>query len=183
MFKGFQSKYLAASQETLAEVASQRESFVMELGDPFYSSRKETDYGTSMISFHLKAYELEVLWAQLGDSFKDAIKDSGSSLSQQKTFEFAKELKKRHGRGYKLVDWSGAQGNPESAAWRPSVLVANIPMNKKEEVLKQLESKYGGRFWTVRVLGLNLYFEARSEVFKDPDFVKKYQQFPFSGSQ
>jgi hypothetical protein len=118
----------------------------MELGDIIYSSRKEAYEGTGMIGFHLKAYELEVLWTQLGDSFKDAIKDSDCSLSQQQTFEFAKELKKRHGRGYKFVDWSGARGNPESAAWRPSVLVANIPMNKKEEVLAQLESKYGGRF-------------------------------------
>lgn len=178
MFQGFRYRYLASSQKTLTEVASQRESFTMELGDLFYSSRRGID-GTGNIGFRLKAYELEVLWAQLSNRFKDAIEDSMNSSSDRSTQEWANELRKRRGRGFKFVDWTGAQNKPKSAAFRASVIVAEFPASRKEEVSAQLESEYGGRFWTIRVIGLDLGFKARSTAIKDPDFVNEYQDFAF----
>jgi hypothetical protein len=98
----------------------------MELGDLFYTSRRGID-GTGNIGFRLKAYELEVLWPQLSDRFKNAIEDSISSSSDQSTLEWANELRKRRGRGFKFIDWTGAQNKPKSAAFRASVVVAEIP--------------------------------------------------------
>jgi hypothetical protein len=104
----------------------------MELGDLFYSSRRGID-GTGNIVFRLKAYELEVLWAQLSNRFKDAIEDSMNSSSDRSTLEWANELRKRRGRGFKFVDWTGAQNKPKSAAFRASVVVPNSPQAGKRK--------------------------------------------------
>lgn len=70
-----------------------------------------------------------------------------------------------------------------SSTPRPHVRICSAPnLLEAQNALRQIESEYGNRFWTVKAESMVLWPHAKANCVHDPNFIGACINFPFRGS-
>jgi hypothetical protein len=165
LFYKLNQNYVKFCQATLAEVTSEYQGITMELGDIFRSYRS---LDRQAIGFKLISHEFSPIYMRLRETLAGAVEDS---MKNPSTCAWRRKLKAERNVEYWNVK-----------VVKPTVFLGTVPTHDADQVVKNLAVQYGGQFWTVKVIGLHLGYDSRSDITRDPNFVQKFQEFPFKGS-
>lgn len=167
MFYEFREKDLKFCQDALAKSASTRPPFNLELGELFQTSLR---FARQAIVWKLsQPPALLELYQELRDQFIPIIKDIERDMAKGSRFLGPKDFEGRRGEQHWAL----------GLYFRPIVKITRAPsIVEAHHALKEIESEYGNRFWTVRVVGLSLGFKM-----VDRNQTPEYQEFPFRGSE
>jgi hypothetical protein len=166
--------YLKFCQATLSQAASEYQGFTMELRGYFPHGLPTVQHDRQAISFGVISHEFRPIYMRLRESFKEVV---GDSMKNPSTCE----------RSEQLDWWRKLKAERNLDQWNviviePRVFLGTVPTHEVDQVVKNLATQYGGRFWTVKVIGSHLGFDSRSDITRDSTFVRDFQEFPFKGS-
>jgi hypothetical protein len=166
LFYQYPNSHYEFCQDVLTKTASKYLPFTLELRNLVLLKKRN---GTSFIRWKVvRPEQLMSLYNEVRSLFVPIIEEIGREMEIGSTTLGQKSFTAKPNTS---TCWT-------FASLTPSIGIANFPTVKYgKKALKELNSEFGNRFWTLRATGLHLGFSPRDSA-SIPDF----QEFPFHGS-